>query len=407
MIGVCSPAPGTGGMTGKEWKLMSDKTSPAKKTSIGGQALIEGIMMRGPEVTAMAVRHVSGEIVLESWPTGGTNKPRFLKLPFIRGIFNFIDSLRYGYKCLMRSAELSGLEEEEDPPQAQTACATASPSAQAAVQVQETENRSFADGGVQTAVAVAEVQEPEQPQQAQREEQRESVACANSDDASTPHKAQKEESKGEKFLMTFLMTLSGVLGVALAVVLFMWLPAFLFNLLAGAVPAVNHNVYRGIFEGVFRIALFIGYMLLVSLMKDIRRVFMYHGAEHKAIFCYEAGEELTVENVRKQRRFHPRCGTSFMILMLLVGVVVSILIPSHGSLVRTGIKLLTIPLVVSVGYELIKLAGRTTNWFTRAISAPGLWLQRITTKEPDDGMIECAIEALTKVIPEDPEADKW
>ena len=220
-------------------------------------------------------------------------------------------------------------------------------------------------------------------------------------------KAAKEESKGEKVLMTFLMVLSSILGVALAIGLFLWLPSFLYTLLKGAVPALDSSALRGVFEGVFRILLFIGYMLLVSLMKDIKRVFMYHGAEHKAIFCYEAGEELTVENVRKQRRFHPRCGTSFMILMLLIGVIVSMIIRVDDPLLRTAIKLLTIPLVVGIGYELIKLAGRKTNWFTKAISAPGMWLQHITTKEPDDSMIECAIAALKEVIPADPEADNW
>lgn len=317
-----------------------------KKTSIGGQALIEGIMMRGPAVTAMAVRHVSGDIVLESWPTGGQNRPKILRAPFIRGIFNFIDSLRYGYKCLMRSAELSGLEEEED---------------------------------------------------------------AASDPSGT-------EKKSDRFSTTLLMVISGLLGVALAIFLFFWLPAFLYSWIKTAAQGLGDgglrafltgNAARGIFEGVFRILLFIGYMLLVSLMKDIKRVFMYHGAEHKTIFCYEAGEELTVENVRRQRRFHPRCGTSFMILMLIVGVIVSMVIRVDHPLLRTGIKLLTIPLVVGIGYELIKLAGRKTNWFTRAISAPGMWLQHITTKEPEDGMIECAIRALKEVIPADPDADNW
>ena len=161
------------------------------------------------------------------------------------------------------------------------------------------------------------------------------------------------------------------------------------------------------FEGLLRIVLFVAYMLLVSLMKDMRRVFQYHGAEHKTIFCYEAGEELTVENVRKQSRFHPRCGTSFMILMLLVGMIVSMLIPDMNSVLRTVVKILTIPAVVGVGYELIKLAGRRDNLFTRIISAPGLWMQRLTTKEPDDSMIECAIAAMERVIPADPEADKW
>lgn len=156
-----------------------------------------------------------------------------------------------------------------------------------------------------------------------------------------------------------------------------------------------------------RLILFIGYLLLVTLMKDMRRVFMYHGAEHKTIFCYESGEELTVENVRKQKRFHPRCGTSFLVLMLLIGIVVSICIQIETVWLRVLIKIAVLPLIVGVGYELIKLAGRKDNAFTRAISAPGLWMQRITTKEPDDSMIECAIAALKPVIPENPDEDKW
>ena len=304
----------------------------AKKTSIGGQALIEGIMMRGPQMTAMAVRHVSGEIIVEDWATEGLDKPKWMKLPFVRGIFNFIDSLKYGYKCLMRSAELSGLEEIEE---------------------------------------------------------------------------NTEDQEKSNAFFNVLMVISAVLGVCLAVVLFIWLPSFLFKLLSGAVPSLDNAVMRGVFEGVFRMVLFVGYVAAISLMKDIRRVFMYHGAEHKTIFCYEQGLPLTVENIREQSRFHPRCGTSFMILMLLVGMVVSMLIPDMNTILRTAIKLLTIPAVVGVGYELIKLAGRKDNAFTRAISKPGVWMQHLTTREPDDSMIECAIAAMEKVIPEDAEADQW
>lgn len=309
---------------------MSEKQQTAKKTSIGGQALIEGIMMRGPQITAMAVRHVSGEIIVEDWETEGQNKPRFMRLPFIRGIFNFIDSLRYGYKCLMRSAELSGLEEDEQ------------------------------DGKPLSS-----------------------------------------------WVMNILMVLSAVVGIGLAVVLFMWLPAFLFRLLIQAVPSLNTAVVRGVFEGVFRILLFVGYVAVISLMKDIRRVFMYHGAEHKTIFCYEQGLPLTVENIRAQSRFHPRCGTSFMILMLLVGMVISMLIPDMNAWLRTAFKILTLPLTVGVGYELIKLAGRKDNAFTRITSKPGMWMQRLTTREPDDSMIECAVAAMEKVIPADAESDIW
>lgn len=309
-----------------------------KKTSIGGQALIEGVMMRGPEKTAMAVRHSSGEIVTEEFETK-TGKGVFRRIPLVRGVIGMVESMVLGYKCLMRSAELAGLEEEDTDP-------------------------------------------------------------------------DKPQSKGEKLLMGGVMVFSTVLGVGLAVLLFFYLPSLLFNLFAGTLlgadlEAASMRIWRSVFEGIIRIALFVVYILVVSLMKDIHRVFQYHGAEHKTIFCYEAGEELTVENVRRQSRFHPRCGTSFMILMLIVGIVVAIFIPITDPVWRTVVKLLTLPVMVGIGYELIKWAGRSNNWFTRLISKPGMWMQRITTKEPDDSMIECAIASLKAVIPEDPDADRW
>ncbi len=318
---------------------MADKACPMKKTSIGGQALIEGVMMRGPERTAMAVRHTSGEIRMETWDNPTGKRPVFTKWPLVRGIFNYVDSMKYGYKCLMRSAELSGLDEE------------------------------LAEDDVRPA--------------------------------------EPKDEKNTSRLLNLVMVVGAVLGVGLSLVLFMWLPIQLFNWLRPLVPALDNPYARAVFEGVLRIVIFLCYMLLVSRMKDIRRTFQYHGAEHKTIFCYEKGLPLTVENVRRQSRLHPRCGTSFLILMLLVGIVISIFIRVDHALLRTAIKLLLLPLTVGVGYELIKLAGRKDNAFTRIISAPGLWVQRLTTFEPDDGMIECAIASLQEVIPEDPEADRW
>ena len=307
----------------------------AKKTSIGGQALIEGIMMRGPEVTAMAVRNAkTKEIVLEEYPTKGKDRAKFFKLPFVRGIFNMIDSLSFGYKCLMRSAELSGIEEEEG-------------------------------------------------------------------------KENKAPSKWDKVFEAILMPVATVLAVALALGLFVYLPMQIWKWITAGAPDVQQNYYaRACFEGVMRIILFVGYVWATSLMKDIRRTYMYHGAEHKTIFCYEQGLPLTVENVRPQSRFHPRCGTSFMVLMLIVGIIVSMFIRVDNLLLRTGLKLLTFPIVVGIGYELIKLAGRRDDVFTRIISAPGKWLQHVTTREPDDSMIECAIAAMNKVIPGDG-SDNW
>lgn len=303
-------------------------------TSIGGQALLEGIMMRGPEVTAMAVRDPEGNIVIEESDTFVSTRAKIFKAPFVRGIFNMYDSLKTGYKYLMRSAEIAGLDDE-------------------------------------------------------------------------PADKEKSEKQNRLFTMV-LMPLAVVLALALAVGLFMYLPTQLYKWLSIPVPALEGNrVLQSVFEGLFRIAIFVGYVWAISFMKDIRRTFMYHGAEHKTIFCYEAGLPLTVENVRAQKRLHPRCGTSFMILVLLVGIIVGMFIPTGiPTILRVAIKLLCIPLVVGVGYELIKLAGRRNNLFTRIVSAPGMWLQKITTCEPDDSMIECAIAAMEKVIPEDG-SDRW
>ena len=301
-----------------------------KYTSIGGQALIEGIMMRGPEVSAMAVRDPEGKIVLEKWQTESSNRPKICKFPFVRGIFNFIDSMKVGYRCLMRSAEISTPEESAERTEA--------------------------------------------------------------------------EKKKDSVLMSAAMGIGAVLGVALSVALFIWLPAQIFQLLAKLVPSLDNRIIRAVFEGVFRLILFVGYMGLMCLMKDMRRVFQYHGAEHKTIFCFEAGLPLTVENIRRQKRFHPRCGTSFMILMLLVGIIISMFIHVSNPLLRTVIKLALLPLTVGIGYELIKYCGKHDNALTKIVSAPGIWLQHITVHEPDDSMIECAIEAMTAVIP--PETEK-
>ena len=217
---------------------------------------------------------------------------------------------------------------------------------------------------------------------------------------------KKKEEQGTPWYFNALMILSAVLGVAIAILLFMYLPSQLYSWLAKLVPSLSEKYFaRAVFEGVLRIILFVGYMAAVSLMKDIKRTFMYHGAEHKTIFCYEQGLPLTVENVKKQRRFHPRCGTSFLILMLLVSIVISMFIRLDNAFLRTGIKLLLIPLIMGIGYELIRLAGRKDNIFTRIISAPGMWLQRISTKEPEeDDMIECAILAFMEVLPADEQA---
>ncbi len=354
--------------------------------------------MRGPKKTALAVRNTKGEIVLEEFQTKGVKRPAICRWPVIRGIFGYIDSMTVGYKCLMRSAELSGLEDlvEESP--------------------RKKKKREKAEAEAAKKAAEAAV---EAPAEATAE-----VLIGDGVEAENAPKVDSEEEKEEKlpaWVMTLMMVASLVLGVALALFLFSYVPVLLFDLLVPVLPflkgdnAALNSLWKSVFEGVLKILILVGYMALVSLMKDIRRTFMYHGAEHKTIFCYEAGLELTVENVRKMRRFHPRCGTSFLILMLLVSIFISffidpISIAISGAvlprLLRVVVKLSLLPLIVGLGYELIKFAGRHDNLLTRIISAPGVWLQHITVFEPTDDMIECAIAAVKEVIPDD-ESDKW
>ena len=304
----------------------NEKQTCAIKTSVGGQALLEGIMMKGPEKSAMAVRKPNGEFDLSVWDTKKLTGIR--KVPFIRGTFNFIDTLIQGYDCLMKSAEISGQEEEPD-------------------KFELWLNKVFG------------------------------------------------KAAGAVF-----GTVITVIAAALAIGLFFGVPA----LIAGFIGNyVENAVLLSAIEGVIKIAMFLAYIIGVSKMSDIHRTFMYHGAEHKTIFCYEKGLELTVENVRKQQRFHPRCGTSFLLIVLVVSVLVSSVITWENVFIRVLLKILMLPVTVGISYEIIKFAGRHDNWFTKIISAPGLWFQNFTTQEPDDSMIEIAIAAVTPVLPENPE----
>ena len=383
-------------------------TCARKKTSIGGQALIEGIMMRGPKNSAMAVRNTKGEIVVEEPEIKNKKRPAFLRMPVVRGLFAYIDSMVAGYKCLMRSAELSGLEDivEESPKKKKK---------------REEKERALAEKEG-NAVAAAE-QEPERitADAAEPRTEAEQTAKASAEDSDQSEKPTEEEKKLPSWVMGVIMVVSVVFAFVIMLGLFFYLPAKLYELLADNVVFLQTDnlalasLYKSIFEGVTKIVLLVGYMAAMTLMKDIRRTFMYHGAEHKTIFCYEAGLPLTVENIRNQRRFHPRCGTSFLILMLLVSIFVSFFIDPIAValtgkvlpiLLRVAVKFLLFPLIVGLGYELIKFAGRHDNLLTRIISAPGVWLQHITVFEPTDDMIECAIEAMERVIPKD-DSDNW
>ena len=414
----------------------AEKIACARKTSIGGQALLEGIMMKGPKTTAMAVRDPKGNIILEKWPTQSANRPKIFKLPIFRGVYGFVESMLSGYKCLMRSAELSGLEElEEELAREKEAKKQAKKNKKKGIEA-PVEDVAAEPVVTETADIAAEAA-PEEPtlteevpvEEAVTEEvvTEEAVTEEATTDAAPVKEAPKAEAKKKdkegSGLTTGIMIVASVLGIALAIGLFIMLPTFIYGWIEKAVPflpfenAALNSLCKSFFEGIFKIAILVGYMALVTLMKDIRRTFQYHGAEHKTIFCYESGLELTVENVRLQRRFHPRCGTSFLGLMLLVGMFVSFFIDplfmlaglyeGAGYLVlRALVKLLLLPLIMGIGYELIKFAGRHDNIVTRIFSAPGLWLQRVTVLEPTDDMIECAIAAFKEVIPDD-NSDKF
>ena len=409
------------------------KEKCCKKTSIGGQALIEGIMMRGPHKTVMSVRKNDGQIVSENLNTTSLkDKCAFFGLPIIRGSVSMVESLVFGYKALMRSADLSGMLEEEEAEKKAKADKKAAKKAKAE-EAWKAESESVAETVADISETTVELDEivtdadETTDDETVAESADESAADAVAADGETDSAAQAEETKTETetpmekktekksengILMAIIGAISMVFGIALALALFFYLPSLIFkyvNHLAGG----QMTAYQAAFEGVLKIIIFVIYLILVSQMKDIKRVFMYHGAEHKTIFCYEHGNELTVENVRKEKRFHPRCGTSFLILMLIVSIIFYMIIarifPDLASNIAlwTLIRIACLPLLVGVGFELIKFCGRHDNFVTKIISAPGVWLQRITTKEPDDSMIEVAIEAMTAVSPENSEDDRW
>jgi uncharacterized protein YqhQ len=338
-----------------------------KKTTIGGQALLEGLMMVGPERVAMAVRKGDGTIVVEEWPVGTLSKAS--RIPFIRGSVRLFHQLVTGTKTLMRSADF--LEE----------------ALEKAASVE--------------AVAPAETTEAVAP---------EAVAPAAAE------KPEKGPGRVERFLEKHpevVLYGSVVLGLAFSVGLFYFLPWMLVFLVPplkalNASPALSDKIVLNLCLGLVRIALFILYLYLTSLMKDIRRVWMYHGAEHKTIHCYESGQPLTVENARTFSTRHPRCGTSFLFIVLIVSIIIFSFFTWWSPLVNLLVHLALLPFVAGVAFEIIRWAGRhDRNLVSRILSAPGLALQALTTREPDDAMLEVAIRATERVIPERKDADVW
>lgn len=325
------------------------------KSKIGGQALVEGIMMLGPNTGAMACRLPDGTIDLETWEeNNGKNAPWYKKTPLVRGCTSFVTSLVKGYKYMMKSADKQLAYEEK----------------------------------------------MEKEKEAKEKAEQEGTPAEKAPEPAGDGKDKEKEGSG----YDVFMYIGIIVGVAMAIGLFVFLPKWI----VGFIPGIKkRRIIRSVVEGVVKIAIFVGYMALVSLMKDIRRQYMYHGAEHKTIACHEAELPLTVENVRRQTRFHKRCGTSFIFIVLLVSIFVMCFVPFTVTWQRILASLVLLPLVVGISYECIRLAGNKDNLFTRILSAPGLAMQRITTKEPDDSMIEIAIAALTPCIPKDKEEDRW
>ena len=294
---------------------------------VGGQAILEGVMMKSGEDVAISVRAMDGTVRSKKTKHVSLRKKyKIFALPLIRGVVSFIESMVLSVSTMNDGVDMLGIEEEE---------------------------------------------------------------------------TRFEKWLKEKFgtgLLAVLTPISLVLGLLLSFALFFYLPSLISGWIAKPFGG-DIGIWRSAVEGVVKIAIFVGYILAVSLMPDIRRTFEYHGAEHKSIFCYESGEELTVANVRKHSRFHPRCGTSFMFVMILIGIVIGFFIPFQNPLLRTVCKLLLLPLTVGIGFEFLMYAGKHDNFLIRILSAPGLWMQRITTKEPDDAQLEVAIKSLKLAMP--------
>lgn len=320
------------------------------KTMIGGQALIEGIMMRGPETDAIVVRTPEG-LQTEVTPRKIHPKGSPLTWPFLRGPVNFFDAQLTGVKALMKSADLN--------PEATT------------------EESSKFDQWLEKKLS---------------------------------------NQKNQETLLTITVCISLLFSIGLF---------FVVPMLIGSIFEiwVSNNLALNLIEGLIRVIILVGYMIFASRIPDMKRVFAYHGAEHKTICCYEEGLPLTVENVRKQCRFHPRCGTSFLLVVVVLSVLLFSIVSTgllnifpalaamKGTvgyrLIMIAVKLLLLPVLVSIAYEINRLVGRYDNWFTKLLTAPGLWMQRITTNEPDDDMIEVGIAAVEAVLPSEEGADRW
>ena len=342
-----------------------------RKNRVGGQAVIEGVMMKKGEEVALAVRRDDGTIEInKSKFVALKTKHKWINIPILRGVIGFFESMVLSFKTLAKATDMIGLKAEEERLKAEKAA--------------KKEAKKNAKCKMQNAKSEDGVTEAEKKEE----------------------KKDKDEKKESGATTVVIMAFSLVLGLALALFLFSYLPTLVTNLIvdwATIDPTGGWQYGLAAIEGGIKVLIFIGYLVLVSLMKDIKRTFQYHGAEHKSIACYESGMDLTPENARKCTRFHPRCGTSFMFVMILLGIVAGMFIPQWGEMVwlRVLIKIAILPLIMGVGYEFIMLAGKHENWLTKALSAPGLWMQRITTREPDEYQLAIAICAIKASMPEE------
>ena len=364
-----------------------------KKTTIGGQALIEGIMMCGPRRTAIAVRKADGSIYVEEIKKSAS-ETFFEKVPLVRGCIRFFRQLITGTAALMKSAEISeqGADDAEE--------------------AQNNENKDGITAAIDAKDATTGAFEAEG--------KTEPIEKADAGSKAKKAAPKKSESKLDQWADKHtdgVMIFAAVLGLAFSIVLFILLPRLIVDTClhffsAERSDSIKLNVALNFIEGVIRIVIFLTYLGLTSKMKDIARVWMYHGAEHKTIACYEAGEELTVENVRKQSRFHPRCGTAFLFIVVLVSILVfcvaSVFIGVQVWWVNMLVRLALVPLVGGISYEILRFCGRhDKNALCKIFIAPGLGLQKLTTKEPTDSMIEVAIASVQAVIPENSNEDIW
>ena len=328
---------------------------PKRLNKVGGQAVLEGVMMKAGEKTVTTCRKEDGTLVVtDNTFQSVRKKHKILNIPILRGVVNFIEMLALSFKTLSISAEAMGLEEEE------------------------------------------------KREKAKKLEKKNAKRRAQG-------KPELQPKEGESAFLSIIMGFSMILGVLLSLVLFMWLPGVASDGIGWLCKTFGgfdlHPTWKAVIEGVAKIIIFLSYLWIVSLIPDIKRTFMYHGAEHKSIACFESGDDLTPENAKKHTRFHPRCGTSFMFVMILLGIFAGIFVNNIFEglprIALVGIRLLILPLVMGLGYEFIMLAGKHDNFLTRALSAPGLWVQRLTTKEPTEDMLEVAIISIKCALRDD------